>query len=732
LKSKTLLITPPFTQLNTPYPGTVFLKGFLKTINFDSSQADLGIETILELFSSKGLSLVFGQIEKSRAELSSNAHRMLKLKEVYIKTIDPVIEFLQNKMPSFAHLICQSNYLPEASRFADMDDMDWAFGTMGLHDKARHLATLYLEDLGDLITECIDPHFGFSRYAEHLGRYAYEFDQLEIELNKPLSFIDKILIGLLEKKIQEYFPDLLGISVPFPGNLFSAFRCAQWVKANYPNIKIAMGGGFANTELRSLSDKRVFNYFDFVALDDGELPLQCIIENLEGKRELTNLKRTFISTEGNVTYCNGATEKDYAQEMCGTPDYYELPLDKYLSVIEIANPMHSLWSNGRWNKLMLAHGCYWAKCSFCDTTLDYIKRFEPLKAKKLVDKIESIIAQTGEIGFHFVDEAAPPSIIRELALEIIRRKHTVTWWTNIRFEKNYSADLCRLLAASGCIAVSGGIEVASDRLLKLINKGVDIAQVARVADNFTHAGIMVHAYLMYGYPTQTVQETIDSMEIVRQLFELGIVQSGFWHRFALTVHSHIAQKPDYYKIKITNYKPGKFANNDLEYNDLSRIDHSIFAEGLRISLYNYMHGVGFELPLQHWFDFKIPQTKHRPDLIEKFTIHTDIQLIDKEERIVWIGNQPSINFFISKKKGNEFEMAELIFINKNNTFNLKLDKAVAEWLVGFLKKISVTENSLFTINQMENDYKNHVDDNFLLFLHGKNMDMFRKNGFLIL
>jgi len=731
LKTRILLITPPFTQLNTPYPGTVFLKGFLNFINMESAQADLGIETILEIFSRKGLENIFHQVENKKDDMSENAFRIFELREEYLITVDPVIEFLQNNNPSLAHLICQGHYLPRSGRVTQSEDLDWAFGIMGLHDKARHLATIYLEDLGDFISECIDPHFGFSRYAEHLGRYAYEFDELERQLNKTPGFIDGILIELLDRKIKEFQPNLIGFSIPFPGNLFSAFRCAQWIKAKKPEIKIALGGGFASTELRSLSDSRVFEYFDFVCLDDGELPIKCIADYLDEKRELSQLKRTYTLQDGIVTWCNGAVEKDYSQEMTGVPDYSGLPLDKYLSVIEIANPMHSLWSYGRWNKLMLAHGCYWAKCSFCDTSLDYINRFEPLKAKKLVDKIEAIINQTGEYGFHFVDEAAPPSLLRELALEIIYRKLTVIWWTNIRFEKNYSNDLCRLLAASGCIAVSGGIEVASDRLLKLINKGVDIAQVARAAENLTSAGIMVHAYLMYGYPTQTIQETIDSMEVVRQMLEVGIVQSGFWHRFALTVHSDVAQNPELYKIKIKNLNLGKFANNDLEYSEINGIEHSKFADGLRISLYNYMHGAGFELPLQQWFDFKIPRTGMKPDLISKFIEHIEFQKIDYSKRIVWLGNRPKVKFYSKAKKNVVFEMAELSFINKTNTFKLKLDKNVAEWLITFINKISENRSNTFNIKQMETEYSEFAGDDFVLFYNSRQMQMLRENGLLI-
>ena len=173
-----LLITPPFTQLNTPYPATAYIKGFLNTKNISAFQMDLGIEVILELFSKEGLESLFQVSGFKFQEFELNSQRIYSLKNDYIKTIDSVIAFLQGKNPSLARQICSGNFLPEASRFAQLDDMEFAFGTMGMQDKAKHLATLYLEDLSDFIVECIDENFGFSRYAERLGRSANSFEEL--------------------------------------------------------------------------------------------------------------------------------------------------------------------------------------------------------------------------------------------------------------------------------------------------------------------------------------------------------------------------------------------------------------------------------------------------------------------------------------------------------------------------------------------------------------------------
>ena len=719
MSAQVLLITPPFTQLNTPYPATAYIKGFLNTQNIAAFQTDLGIEVILALFSKQGLTDLFTQIETSNQALSENAQRIMVLKDDYIHSIDAVILFLQGKNPTLSHLICQEGFLPEASRFAQLYDLDWAFGSMGTQDKAKHLATLYLEDLSDLIMECVDEHFGFSRYAERLARSANSFDQLYAAMQANFTYIDTISIEILRGYIEKINPRLVAITVPFPGNLYSALRCGQWIKKHYPHIKVAMGGGFANTELRSLTDARVFEFFDFITLDDGEAPLQNLIEHIEGKRPVELLKRTFTLINGKVEYINNSFTKDYKQADIGTPDYSDLLLDKYISVIEIVNPMHRMWSDGRWNKLTMAHGCYWGKCTFCDISLDYIKLYEPVAANLLCDRIEELIAQTGQNGFHFVDEAAPPALMRALALEIIRRKLTVSWWTNIRFEKSFTRDLCRLLKASGCIAISGGLEVASDRLLELIQKGVTVAQVAQVTRNFTEAGIMVHAYLMYGFPTQTAQETIDSLEMVRQMFEIGVLQSGFWHQFAMTAHSPVGMYPEKFGVKKESHLIGSFANNDIVHIDPKGADHDAFSYGLKKSLLNYMYGIGFELPLQDWFDFKVPRTKVPPQYIEHALIDEAIISLKPTAKIVWLGGQPTVQYFTKTKKGRQFDMATLSFHDKKETFTLQIGKAQADWLLYILPQLSPKNAEVFIFQEVKADYEAAGLEDFELFWYNK-------------
>ncbi len=729
LSSQILLITPPFTQLNTPYPATAYLKGFLNTRNISSVQCDLGIEVTIDLFSKKGLQRLFSTIVLD-AGLSDNAKRMLRLQDHYTDTIDAVMLFLQGRNAVLAPLICKRDFLPEASRFAQTDDLSWAFGTMGNQDKAKYLSTMYLEDLSDLIKETVDPHFGFSRYAEKLARSANSFDELYHELTKPYSFIDSIMLDILAEKIQLVQPELVCLSVPFPGNLYTSLKCAQWIKRHHPGIRIAMGGGFANTELRSLTDARVFEFYDFITLDDGEAPIENLIKYINGNISVHELKRTFTLVDGKLTYINNTTCPDYKQGQVGTPDYSDFLLHKYISAIEIINPMHSLWSDGRWNKLTMAHGCYWGKCTFCDISLDYIKLYEPVTAELICNRMEEIIAQTGETGFHFVDEAAPPALMRAVSLEIIKRNLIVTWWANIRFEKSFTRDLCLLLKAAGCIAVSGGLEVASDRLLKLIDKGITVAQVARVNRHFSEAGIMVHAYLMYGFPTQTSQETIDSLEMVRQLFAAGVLQSAFWHQFTMTAHSPVGLNPEKYKVKKLKETPGSFANNDIAHIDPTGTDHESFTFGLKKSLLNFMHGSCLDFPLHKWFEFKVPKTTISPDFIMKALEEPALQTSKDSDKVVWLGEMPDIEIISKSKKGSQWEICSLTFFSKKETINISTEKQKGLWLVTMLEGMSVKNKHLLTLADIKKNYEASGLEDFELFWDNKPVNTLYKVGLL--
>ncbi|HYM37267.1 MAG TPA: radical SAM protein [Nitrospiraceae bacterium] len=680
-----LLLIPPLTQLNTPYPSTACLTGFLRSCGHQVVQADLGIEMALVLFSRKGLSRVFEAIRRFPGELPGEAGPMLALEPAYLETIEPVVAFLQGTDLSLAPRICQGRFLPQGPRFARAS----VSRTISTTDHAKHLATLYLEDIADLAQATVAPQFALSRYAESVGTSAGSFDSILQALAPAPSLTDEWMLESLWQHMDAANPTVVGLTVPFPGNLYGAFRIAQALKARRPEVKIALGGGYANTELRRLSDPRVFDYLDYVTLDDGERPLLCLLEHLSGKRGERELKRTFLRSNGAVVWRDGAREPDVGLAETGTPTYAGLPLNRYLSILDTLNPMHRLWSDGHWNKLTVAHGCYWKQCTFCDVGLDYIGRYEAAPSEKLADRIEALIAETGRRGFHFVDEAAPPHSLKDLALTLLERSMTITWWGNIRFEEAFTPDLCRLLAASGCVAVSAGLEAASDRLLAEMKKGITVAQTARVAAAFRGAGILVHAYLMYGLPGETVAETVDALERVRQLFSKGLIQSAFWHRFVATAHSPVGLDPAAHGIRITGPSFGGFAENDLTHDDRKGRAPAWLGAGLRHAVLSYMEGEGLTKDVRRWFERSVPKPMVPNNWANRAmapTSNGDDTTLDR--KLVWIGGIPVVE---SAKRG----LSRVILPGLCDDADVRLASEQAAWLVELLRSATPTRGARY-------------------------------------
>lgn len=618
-----LLITPPLVQLNCPYPATTQLKAYVESVTSDKvEQKDMSIELTERIFCREFLAPLFEEAFL-RDKLSTKAKAVAMNKEKYLFTVDAVMRFLRGEDNTIAARIAEGDFLPRGERFnkVDDEDMSWAFGTVGIGDKAKHYASLYLTDIADFISDMVSNSFSLIRYGEQLALSAPKFDNMKRAVDKEANIIDIEMFNLLHNYIEECKPQVVGFTVPFPGTLLGALKCGEYIKKNYPQIKIAIGGGYINTELRTITDPAIFEYIDYLLYDDGELPLTSLISFLKGEIAIHEVIRCKYLKDGVITNSLKWSE-NVRFEALPAPTYKGLPLDKYISMIELTNPMHKLWSDGRWNKLTVAHGCYWAKCTFCDTELDYIGRYDAPTAVTVVDRMESIIRETGQSGFHFTDEALPPKLLIEIAQEILRRKLVVSYWGNIRFEKTFTREVCELLFESGCIAVSGGLEVASNRILKMINKGVTVEGAAAVAHYMTSSGIMVHTYLMYGFPTQTMQETIDSLDIVRQMFEEGLIQSAFWHCYTMTIHSKTGCCPAEFNAVRKNCELAPFANNGVAHSSETDItDYRRLGDILYRATYNYMHGNGYDIPLKNWFESKTVRPTIAPNFI--------INIIDK-------------------------------------------------------------------------------------------------------
>ena len=586
---KILLITPPLLQPNTPYAASPLLTAWLRSLGHDAVQADLSLKLLLKLFSKEGLSALADGLELEAGAVDD-----------YVETIDDVISFLQGRALGMAEAIATRGWLPEGEHLArayeQEEQLGWDFRGLDSEGRAKYLASLYLDDIADAAAG-LDPDFGFSRYAEKLATSLPSFDPVREALEQGGSLFTEWLTELTDGALAEHEPEMVALTVPFPGCLLGALTIARRIKQTRPEVHVTLGGGYVNTELRRVRDPGIFEYVDTITLDSGFLPLQ----RLAAGAEASDWVRTF-ALDGGVVRFYDAQAPELAHRDLPGPVFDGLPMADYFGMMETLNPVTSLWSDGRWNKLVLAHGCCWSRCAFCDTSIDYICRYDPATPPVICDWIEAVVCETGFNGFHFVDEALPPDLLDSLCDEILRRGLQIEWWGNVRFESRFSSALIQKMAAAGCIAVTGGLETGCDRTLKLMRKGITVKHASRVLGDYADAGILTHAYLMYGFPTQTLEESLEALETVRWLFDDGALHSAYWHRFALTAHSDVSERPEHYSIQVGALPDAPFALNEIPFTGAFDYDLEWIGEVLRRATYNFQLGIGLDLPVEDWLE----------------------------------------------------------------------------------------------------------------------------------
>ncbi len=709
-RRETLIITPPFTQLNAPYAAAPFLAGTLTHHGHAVRQCDLGIRTALRLFSPDGLARLFALIAGKK--LTDEQERLCDLAPRYGATIGEVIAFLQGRNPGLAQRIVTRRYLPEGPRFAVLDDGAVEFDTLDLHDQALYLATLYLDDIADLAAATALPGFGLARYHERLAQSPATFDELYRTATGPGDLVTDLMMQELAALDLSAVGTAL-VTIPFPGALIGALRVGRYIKEK--GITVIFGGGYVNTELRELADPRFFEFCDFVTLDNGEAPVLAI---LDGKP----LLRTFRLVDGKVVYEAGEVSDLFGEEL-GAPTYDTAELARYLDLIETSNPMHRLWSARGTLKIRLTHGCYWHKCAFCDTGLDYIGRYRPLPTALIVEQMERLVRETGMNTFHLVDESLPPAVLRELSIEILRRGLAVSWWGNIRFEKGFNADLCRLMAAAGCIAVTGGLEGVTPKMMELMQKGVTQEEAICAIGRLSDAGIMIHAYLIYGFPGQTVPDLIDGLEIVRQLFFHELIQSGYFHRFALTVHSPVFAEQERYGI-VSHRRHNKFANNDVSYTEKVPHDLEALGPGLKKAIYNYLHGMQWDAELRTFFDVPVPAPALSPHAVTRM-LKKQPKEKDPHGRILWLGALP-------ERLGKGAEGTIIRLTGLTDAVRWELPTPLADWLIATLTRTSVlaAAGDPLTFAQLRTSFPQNAGG-FGDFMHSEFFDDLTTLGLLI-
>lgn len=732
----TIILQPPLVQLNTPYPSGAYLSSLFKKLYNDNDISgkikwfDLSNLFFRKIFSKSGIEHIFtatfSKAQKLIAHYESLGDnntafvltRFLSQKDLWASWIDRITAILSPKDSlsgrEFTHEFVLSAHVPRGPR---MEQYLLNLGRDVTCDDAVILASLSLADLQDYISLVYDNNFSLIRYAEHLATSTSSFDEVLSALDSPS--LNDFLKPVIEEILSQYKNDqnLFCISVPFPGCFTAACFLAKTIKTFFSgNCVISFGGGYINTELREIRDSRIFDFCDFISFDKGYGTYSYLIQNLK-KENLSDesfsvknsLQKIFDGKEiYGASYFSGKEKKvikplsdknenyknyfliEHSLIKEITPDYSDIDFTKYPRLADDVNPMHRIWNDGAWIKAYLAHGCYWHRCAFCDTTLDYVKDYCLSDTEKLYDSLYCTAEKTGVHGIHFVDEACPPKSLIQFALKNLSDKNKIplTFWGNIRFEKSFTRDSADLLSHGGLTAVSAGIEIATGQGLDSVNKGTDIKNIIHACCAFKEAGILIHSYMIFGFWNQSEQDLIDSMETLRQMFKAGLLDSAFWHKFTLTKHSTVYR--EWLEGKHKDLIPleqnkNQFAENEVRFKGEEKSEK--YSAPLNAALDLWMHGKNLSKPVTSFFAFKMPRPSIAPDfvesLIQSYETERDFsftQAPQENEAFVWLGGVP-VAKKISEKK------SELSWFYMGELFSTQVEFIKAEKIISELKLI---------------------------------------------
>lgn len=668
-----IIITPPLVQLNSPYPSGAYLTSYFKSCSINARWYDLNIELFYSIFSSSGLKKLFELSEKSALKMADDAEqngdentafnlrRYISTKNNWINWIDTITAILCGKAREKEHQFLYSPFAPRGNR---MENFLGGLDHEPTVDDVRFLCSYALADLADYITAVFDQEFSLIRYAEHLTVDERDFSTILKGLDSPVlkNFFEPVLERLFLKE-DFVCPELFLISIPFAGTFLPSLYIARFIKQHFgEKTSVSIGGGFVNTELRDFNDISISKYIDFISYDRGYGSYKSLIENKNLlNKSNTDEKPVYKLARFTKKYIAPLwSDKDYEkyEEEVTTkiiPDYSDIDFSKYPRVCDDKNAMHRLWSDGAWVKAYLAHGCYWHKCAFCDTKLDYVCGYKMVDVERLYNGLLETARAKGVYGIHFVDEALPPLALKKFALLNAQHGNPLYFWGNVRFEKSFTKDFAAFLSYCGFGGASAGLEVATGSGLKKINKGTDIESIVNSCAAFKEAGILVHAYMIYGFWNDTAQTIIDSMETLRQFFAAGLLDSSFWHKFVLTRNSTVyakwqnGEQPDLNPVE-AGKNVSMFAKNNLHFK--GERDFEKFSLPLENALNSWMHGEKLEMKVQKWFDFAVPAPTISRDYVEqliekyennnKFLVHSE-EFLENGSEIYWLGSEITVS-----------------------------------------------------------------------------------------
>jgi len=518
---RTILVFPPQWIPLNPHFSICSLSGTLRSEGVDVAVEDLNIKFYRSVLTSKYLHYSYGRAlntaEYLRQKITltltrkDSSHRA-QCESARLLAIEQYMEGGRKKLKAL------SRRLPEAMETFDSKELFYdplklvmAFITV---DEALELISLPFFPARLRFNDYYTPVFPLT--TEGLVSFTEDRDE-----NMFIPFMRKEASRILKED-----PDLIGISINSPTQLLPGLTLSRTLmKHKTHRCHINIGGNYF-TRLQEVILKRpeFFTTFtDSFITGEGEKPLLSLVRALESRDDLEKVPNLIYSDrkKGGAPHF---TKKDLPISLDGTAiqSLDGLPLADYF----VPEPVISIQSG---------KGCYWQKCTFCDT--DFGIAPDTKGIDRLIDELKLLQDRYGIRCFEFIDESIPADYMEMLAERIVTEKLDISWFSNARTEAVFTAERLELFRSSGLLMLLWGIETGNRRVMNLINKGVDFEGRLDILRSSHRAGIWNFAYIFFGFPSETWDEALQTVDLIRD--NTDIIHSYGRSIFTLGRHSRL-------------------------------------------------------------------------------------------------------------------------------------------------------------------------------------------------
>jgi len=321
-------------------------------------------------------------------------------------------------------------------------------------------------------------------------------------------------------------PDVVGISVNY--DLQWHFSLVMGLILKQRGVKVVFGGNFFST----LSNKKFFPLsMDFAVIGEGENSFVEVIKSLNKNSSVDDVPGVMFWKNNSVIVNNPKPLENL--DSIPFPDY------SWFNPREYFMPRPVL-------PILTSRGCYWRKCAFCVHHKNFLG-YRQRSVENVIDELRFHLS-CGLRYFNFVDEMISAQRFEQISDAVKKNNLNINFIGMAKPTKDFTYDIFKKMFDAGCRMMLWGVESGNQRILDLIDKGTKVEDMKKVLEDCSRAGIKNHVFLIFGFPTETYDELLDTLKFVKSNKDvLDCVNKG---PFALQAGSEVFANPA--KFGITN------------------------------------------------------------------------------------------------------------------------------------------------------------------------------------